>query len=91
MSKRIITSYNKLNNTIKKAIQVEHPHGFEMQLTRMRHLIKGYFFDGFLFNHDDTTYLIECNRLEQSNNFVIYNDDEDDQEDLDLDETDFND
>ncbi len=59
MSKRIITKFKKLNPTIKKAIYAQFPDGVEDQLVEMKHLIKGYLFDGFVFEHDGDTYLIE--------------------------------
>ena len=61
MNKRIITKYNKLSHAIKSAIKAEFPLGIEPHLTQMRHLIKGYNFTGFIFNYEDTTYLIEWN------------------------------
>lgn len=59
MSKRIIINYNKLGQPIKKAISEKFPNGIEEQLSRMKHVVKGYFFDGFVFEHEDVTYLIE--------------------------------
>lgn len=59
MSKRIIISYNKLTEPIKEAIKAEFPNGIESQLSRMKHVVKGYFFEGFVFDYDDITYLIE--------------------------------
>ena len=91
MSKRIITKYNKLNSSIKNVIQVKYPHGIEMQLTKMKHLIKGHFFDGFVFEHDDTTYLIECRDYAGEKTVALHYDDqeenelEDDLENIELD------
>lgn len=87
MSKRVLTSYKKLNATIKNAIQAEYPDGVEEKLTTMKHVIKGYFFNGLIFNYDDITYLIEWEDVKQRNNFNI-NDDLD-EEDVNSIETEF--
>ncbi|MDG1915141.1 MAG: hypothetical protein P8I55_11205 [Crocinitomix sp.] len=74
MSKRVLTSYKKLNATIKNAIQAEYPDGVEEKLTKMKHVIKGYFFNGLIFNYDDITYLIEWGDVKQRNNVNINDD-----------------
>lgn len=59
MSKRVITTYAKLNPNLKKAIKEKYPDGVEDNLTVMKNVFKGYFFDGLVFDYDDTTYMIE--------------------------------
>ena len=59
MSKRVITTYAKLNPILKKAIKEKYPDGVEDNLTVMKNVFKGYFFDGLVFDYDDTTYMIE--------------------------------
>ncbi len=59
MSKRIITTYAKLNPELKKAIKEKYPDGLEEHLTVMKNVIKGNYFDGFIFEHEDVIYMIE--------------------------------
>ena len=87
MSKRIITTYKKLSNTVKKAIHAEYPHGIEHQLTEMKHVIKGYLFDGFVFEHENVTYLVEWSKIGETTNFKFQDVElEDELEGIDLEE-----
>ena len=76
MSKKIITTFIKLKPEVKKAIKEKYPDGVEDHLTSMKNVIKGYFFDGFIFDYEDTTYMIEFKSTNPGN--IILDDDDDD-------------
>ncbi len=76
MTKRIMTSYQKLNNELKKAIFKTYPEGVEDRLTEMKHIIKGHQFKGLVFEHEDTTYLIDWS---VKNNFTFLSDEIEDE------------
>lgn len=76
MSKRIITTFIKLKPEVKKAIKEKYPDGVEDYLTNMKNVIKGYFFDGFTFEYEDTIYMIEFKSTNPAN--IIIDDDDDD-------------
>lgn len=76
MSKKIITTFLKLKPEVKKAIKEKYPDGVEEHLTSMKNVIKGYFFDGFIFEFEDTTYMIEFKSTNPGN--IILDDDDDD-------------
>jgi hypothetical protein len=76
MSKKIITTFLKLKPEVKKAIKEKYPDGVEEHLTSMKNVIKGYFFDGFIFEYEDTTYMIEFKATNPGN--IILDDDDDD-------------
>ena len=75
MSKKIITTFLKLKPEVKKAIKEKYPDGVEEHLTSMKNIIKGYFFDGFIFEFEDTTYMIEFKSTNPGN--IILDDDDD--------------
>lgn len=80
MSKKIITTFLKLKPEVKKAIKEKYPDGVEEHLTSMKNVIKGYFFDGFIFEFEDTTYMIEFKSTNPGN--IILDDDDDDLGDM---------
>ena len=80
MSKKIITTFLKLKPDVKKAIKEKYPDGVEEHLTSMKNIIKGYFFDGFIFEFEDTTYMIEFKSTNPGN--IILDDDDDDLGDM---------
>jgi hypothetical protein len=80
MSKKIITTFLKLKPEVKKAIKEKYPDGVEEHLTSMKNIIKGYFFDGFIFEFEDTTYMIEFKSTNPGN--IILDDDDDDLGDM---------
>ena len=80
MSKKIITTFLKLKPEVKKAIKEKYPDGVEAHLTSMKNVIKGYFFDGFIFEFEDTTYMIEFKSTNPGN--IILDDDDDDLGDM---------
>ena len=80
MSKKIITTFLKLKPEVKKAIKEKYPDGVEEHLTSMKNIIKGYFFDGFIFEFEDTTYMIEFKSTNTGN--IILDDDDDDLGDM---------
>lgn len=82
MSKRIITTFIKLKPEVKKAIKEKYPDGVEDYLTNMKNVIKGYFFDGFIFEYEDTTYMIEFKSTNPANIIIEDDDDDDDLEDM---------
>ncbi|MGB1104045.1 MAG: hypothetical protein ACPG21_10510 [Crocinitomicaceae bacterium] len=61
MNKRVFTSYNKLNKAAKMAIQRSYPNGVDEILTTMKNVFSGEFFKGFVFDHEDVTYMVEWN------------------------------
>ena len=71
MSKKIITTYAKLDPAIKKAIKEKYPDGVEDDLTVMKNVIKGYYFDGFVFEYEDTTYMIEWKSAVATKKIVV--------------------
>lgn len=71
MSKKIITTYAKLDPAIKKAIKEKYPDGVEDDLTVMKNVIKGYYFDGFVFEYEDTTYMIEWKSTVATKKIVV--------------------
>ena len=75
MSKKIITTFLKLKPEVKKAIKEKYPDGVEEHLTSMKNIIKGYFFDGFILEFEDTTYMIEFKSTNPGN--IILDDDDD--------------
>ena len=85
MNKRIMTTYAKLNQSIKKAIEIDNPYGIENRLTRMKHLIKGYLFEGFIYEYEDAIYLIEWSRITTGDKTSILMDEFDDGFDDELD------
>jgi hypothetical protein len=85
MSRRIITTYGKLNGTVKQALKTEYPHGVDLHLTKMKNVIKGYLFDGLVFIHQDITYLIEWYKNNDADSITYFDSDieDDDMDDMD--------
>lgn len=83
MNKRVITTYSKLNPVLKKAIKEKYPNGVEENLTVMKNVFKGYFFDGLVFDHEDITYMIEWNDGSYAKSVAVEDDDDDDNNNYD--------
>jgi hypothetical protein len=61
MNKRVFTSYTKLNKAAKMAVQRAYPDGVDDILTTMKNVFSGKMFKGFVFDHEDVTYMVEWN------------------------------
>jgi hypothetical protein len=59
MTRKVITTYEKLSNEVKEAINVKYPDGVEDEIKSITDVIKGGAFKGFIFDFNDTTYLIK--------------------------------
>jgi len=68
MNRRVFTSYSKLNVAAKKALSCAYPEGVDDILTTMKNVFSGELFKGFVFDHDDVTYMVEWN---VRNNFSV--------------------
>ncbi len=71
--RKVITSYRKLPIEVRKSIKNEFPLGIENEVTPIKNVITGGFFEGLLYKYNDIIYLIKTETESKQPNF----DDED--------------
>lgn len=80
MKKRVIKSFENLTPDVMNALHNTYPYGFEEKIQSIQDVIKGGFFKGLIFDHEDATYLIKFKNEEQIVGFPS-DDDESDYDD----------
>lgn len=77
-TKRVIKTFENLPLEVKEAIVNENPYGFEDKIKKMEDVIKGGFFNGMLYQYNDTAYLIKFQEGSPASYMDdLYDDDED--------------
>lgn len=59
--RNLITQYKRLPIEVKKAMKLDFPFGIEEELQSIKNVITGTYFEGVIYKHGDTSYLIKMN------------------------------
>lgn len=83
MKKKIITSYEKISDELKKAIIEVYPDGFEDKIKTHEDVIKGGTFKALLFDCGEVSYLIKFQNGDYTTYLEEIEDDFQDEDDFD--------
>lgn len=57
--RNVITSYKKLPLDVKKAMKRDYPFGLEEELTSIKNILTGTYFEGLMYSYNETLYLVK--------------------------------
>ncbi|MGV6861459.1 MAG: hypothetical protein ACWA41_06790 [Putridiphycobacter sp.] len=84
MTRKIITSYQKLPIEVKKALNNTYPDGVDDEIQLIPNAFTGTSFKGIFYEYNDVVYLIKYDS--QINNIAISDDEDEDDVDTDNDD-----
>lgn len=83
VKRKVIKAFENLSPEVMAALNESYPYGFEDKIQSIQDVIKGGFFKGLIFDHDDVTYLIKFKNEEQITGFPTEDDSDDDDNNYD--------